>query len=32
MSVYVVVQSKFNDCAAYNRYQAKFMGVLRQHS
>src|SRR5215207_7408640 len=30
MTVYVIVQLKMNDRAAYDRYQARFFGVFKQ--
>jgi len=30
MSVYAIAQLKITDRATYNRYQAKFMGVMNQ--
>ncbi len=32
MTVYAIAQLRFTDRAAYDRYQAKFMGVFRRHS
>jgi uncharacterized protein (DUF1330 family) len=31
MSVYVIAQLKFIDRSAYNRYQGRFMSVLKQY-
>lgn len=31
MSVYAVAQLKITDRAAYDRYQAKFMGVMKRY-
>ena len=31
MTVYVIAQLSFTDRAAYERYQSRFMEVLRQH-
>jgi len=31
MSVYAIAQLKITDRAAYDRYQAKFMGVMKRH-
>jgi uncharacterized protein (DUF1330 family) len=32
MTVYVIVQLKMNDRAAYDRYQSRFFGVFRKFS
>ena len=32
MTVYVIVQLKMNDCAAYDRYQARFFDVFKKFS
>lgn len=31
MTVYAIAQLRFTDRAAYDRYQAQFMAVFRQH-
>src|ERR1700758_4127916 len=31
MTVYAIAQLRFTDRAAYDRYQARFMGVFRRH-
>lgn len=31
MAVYAIAQLRFNDRAAYDRYQARFMEVFRRH-
>ena len=31
MSVYAIAQLKITDRAAYDRYQAKFMGVMKRY-
>jgi uncharacterized protein (DUF1330 family) len=31
MTVYVMVQLRFTDCAAYDRYQARFFGVFSRY-
>lgn len=32
MTVYVIVQLKMTDCAAYDRYQARFLDVFKKFS